>query len=337
MKGDQIVLGHYRDRPAAALLRDGQLDDLLIDAADDAPRPGAVYRAVCDRPVKGQGGIFVKLGNGLTGFLRGARGRSPGQAVLVQVSGHSEDGKAVPVTDRVLFRSRYCIVTPDAPGVNIARSIREDEERDRIEEIAREAVPPERGETGVILRSACESAPPEEIEDDLRRTWDLAMAVMSDTGAGAEHLLDGPDAHQVAWSEWSDVTSVVNDWDIVSDQLDVLRSSRVVVGPTTLFVERTRALVAVDVNMSDTSPAAGTKANFAAARALPRQLRLRGLGGQIVLDLAPMPKKDRKPWEAALRGALKGDPVETSLIGWTPLGHYELTRKRVRRPLEELL
>ena len=36
------------------------------------------------------------------------------------------------------------------------------------------------------------------------------------------------------------------------------------------------------------------------ARDLPRQLRLRGLGGQIVIDPAPMPKKDRKTVESAL-------------------------------------
>ena len=105
-----------------------------------------------------------------------------------------------------------------------------------------------------------------------------------------------------------------------------------------MYVEPTRALVAVDVNTgADVSLAAGIKANMACARALPRALRLRGLGGQIVLDLAPMPKKDRRPFETALRSAFKADDVETTLVGWTPLGHYELQRKRARAPLAEVL
>ena len=83
----------------------------------------------------------------------------------------------------------------------------------------------------------------------------------------------------------------------------------------------------------DFSPAAGLKANLAAARTLPRQLRLRGLGGQIVLDLAPMAKKDRKQFETTLRSAFRADTVETSLVGWTPLGHFELQRKRERLAL----
>jgi Ribonuclease G/E len=103
-----------------------------------------------------------------------------------------------------------------------------------------------------------------------------------------------------------------------------------------MFIEPTRALVAVDVNTGgDFSPAAGLKANLAVAKALPRMLRLRGLGGQITLDLAPMPKKDRKQFELLLRSAFRSDPIETSLVGWTPLGHYELQRKRERLPISK--
>jgi Rne/Rng family ribonuclease len=104
------------------------------------------------------------------------------------------------------------------------------------------------------------------------------------------------------------------------------------------FVEPTRALVAVDVNTGpDVSLAAGLKANIACARALPRALRVRGLGGQIVLDLAPMPKKDRRAFETALRQAFRADDTETALVGWTPLGHYELQRKRARVPVFQVL
>ena len=94
----------------------------------------------------------------------------------------------------------------------------------------------------------------------------------------------------------------------------------------------------LDVNTgADTSPAAGLKANIAAARDLPRQLRLRGLGGQIVVDFAPMPKRDRAAVEQQLRAAFRGEAAETSLAGWTPLGMFEIQRKRDRLPLAELL
>jgi Rne/Rng family ribonuclease len=94
----------------------------------------------------------------------------------------------------------------------------------------------------------------------------------------------------------------------------------------------------VDVNTGgDTTPAAGLKANIAAARDLPRQLRLRGLGGQIVVDFAPMPKRDRAVLDQVLRAAFKGESAETSLVGWTTLGLYELVRKRDRLALADVL
>ncbi|NCM97464.1 MAG: ribonuclease G, partial [Rhodobacterales bacterium] len=105
-----------------------------------------------------------------------------------------------------------------------------------------------------------------------------------------------------------------------------------------MMIEPTRALVAVDVNTGpDTSPAASLKANIAAARDLPRQLRLRGLGGQVVVDFAPMSKRDRAVLDQVLRAAFKGESAETSLAGWTPLGLFELVRKRDRLPLAEVL
>ena len=123
----------------------------------------------------------------------------------------------------------------------------------------------------------------------------------------------------------------------VWEQIEALKSSEVPIAGGSMVIEATRALVAVDVNTGgDFSPAAGLKANMAAARDLPRQLRLRGLGGQIVVDFAPMPKKERKSFEGALKAAIRKDPIETSLVGWTGMGLYELQRKRERWPLDEV-
>ena len=69
-------------------------------------------------------------------------------------------------------------------------------------------------------------------------------------------------------------------------------------------------------------------------RVRSRQLRLRGLGGQIVLDPAPMAKKDRRQFETALRNAFRTCQVDTNLVGWTTLGHFELQRQRARSPLQ---
>ena len=105
-----------------------------------------------------------------------------------------------------------------------------------------------------------------------------------------------------------------------------------------MSVEPTAALVAVDINTGpDMAGNAAAKANLSACNDLPRQLRLRGLGGQITVDFAPMRKVDRKAVEVALKRAFAADPIQTTLAGWTPLGCFELTRKRERRPIVEVL
>lgn len=337
MKGRTIVLDHLGEAEAAALLVDGKLEDLLIDG--DAPRPGTVYRAIADRPVKGQGGMFLKTPDG-PAFLRQVKGLAPGQALLVQVSGYAEPGKAIPVTQKLLFKSRYAIVTPDAPGLNISRAIKDEAERDRLLELAHDAA--EETAHGLILRSSCAGAEGEDIAEDITAMLRLAETVLGDEDTGMETLTEGDGPHVLAWRDWTAPAEVVIDPGGfeelgVLEEIDSARAAEVPLGNgASFFVEPTRALVAVDVNTgSDASLAAGLKANLACARSLPRALRVRGLGGQITLDLAPMPKKDRQAFESALRQALRGEDIETALVGWTPLGHFELQRKRTRQPLAE--
>lgn len=345
MKGRVVLLDMVSGRKAAALMVDGRLEDLILNGDDDTPAAGAIYRAVTQRPMKGQGGLTLDLGAGERGYLRQAKGIPPGQTMLVQISGMAEPGKAVPVTPRPLFKSRYAIVTPDAPGLNVSRRIRDEGERDRLLEIAHAAMEGTDKRFGLILRSAAEEVAEETIGDDIVAMRDLAVAVMADADGPPELLLDAPDAHLMAWRDWSDPDpDAVIDTDGafadhgVPEAVDALLSPSVALsGGAHAYVEATRALVAVDVNTGgDTSLAAGLKANLALARDLPRQLRLRGLGGQVVLDLAPMPKKDRRGFEQALRRAFRDAGEEAVLAGWTPLGHFEVQKKRDRRPLRTL-
>ena len=148
-----------------------------------------------------------------------------------------------------------------------------------------------------------------------------------------EKLIEGPDVF-----EYAD-----RDWPQGATGGDIIECFEEAKAPTFAFreggrmtVEATRALVAVDVDTGgDTSPAAGTKANMSAARDLSRHLRLKGLGGQIAVDFAPMPKKHRRGLESALQSGFRADDIETTLIGWTKMGLFELSRKNARPALHE--
>jgi Ribonuclease G/E len=342
VRGRQILIeplpagGH-----AAALVVDGRLQDILIDPdpTDAAPRPEAVYRALPGRPMKGTGGVIVDLGGGVAGFLRAAKPPAPGRPLVVQVSGWAEPGKAAPVGARPRLKRRTAMLTPGAPGRNLARSLRDPDRRAALAALAETAMAGAEPDLGLVLRTAAGDAADREIEADvagLRAEWaEIAAA------DGPPRLLrPAPGAADEALREWRlpgdslrESPKALADGGIW-EEIEALRQPLVPLGHGSMSVEPTRALVAVDVNTGgDLSPAAALKVNLAAAAELPRQLRLRGLGGQVTIDFAPLARGERPQIERALARALAEDGIETTVAGWTPLGHLELLRKRARRPL----
>ncbi|KGJ03521.1 ribonuclease, Rne/Rng family [Paracoccus halophilus] len=346
MRGRQIVIGQVFGRDAAALVQDGRLEDVIIDPAGVVPlAPGAICRAKVDRLVKGQGGVFLRLPAGARGFLRDRSGLREGQSLIVQINGSAEEGKALPVSARLNFRGRLAIVTPGAPGTNVSRRIRDAEVRDTLTQLGNSALADLADPPGIVFRSLAARAEPTEISQELAQLLDLAQAIAQDREGTPELLLDAPDPAETAWQDWSDPQpdSIVDHPNAFAETgmleaLEAFLKPRVdLPGGAWAEIEALRALVAIDVNTgSDHSPAAGLKANIALVRDLPRQLRLRGLGGQIVVDFAPMPKRDRGTLEQSLRAAFKAESAETVLVGWTAMGLYEISRKRDRIALARL-
>ena len=287
--------------------------------------------------MKGQGGVFVDLGGGRSGFLRG-QPPAPGRPLLVQVAGWAEPGKAPPVTARVLAqgthrdpdaRARRGRTSPAASRANAAR---------RWPRWRRRRSAGAAADLGLIVRTAAAEADDAEVTAEIAALRDAWAALVA---AGPPALLrPAPGAAAEALRDWREPGDAVRKaagaladggvWEEVA----ALRRPLVALGPASMAIEPTRALVAVDVNTGgDTSPAAALKANLAAAAELPRQLRLRGLGGQITIDFAPLAHAERPRVERALAAALRADGIETTIAGWTPLGHLELQRRRSRRPL----
>jgi ribonuclease G len=110
-----------------------------------------------------------------------------------------------------------------------------------------------------------------------------------------------------------------------------------------LIVDQTEALTTVDVNTGGFVGARNFddtifKTNLEAAQAIARQLRLRNLGGIIIVDFIDMLREDHR--EAVLvefRKQLGRDRVKTMAGGFSQLGLVEMTRKRTRESLVHML
>ena len=110
-----------------------------------------------------------------------------------------------------------------------------------------------------------------------------------------------------------------------------------------IIVDQTEAMTTVDVN---TGAYVGHRnleetifrTNLEAAVAIARQLRLRNLGGIIIIDFIDMVEEEhRKQVIQALTDRLTGDHAKNQIMSVSPLGLVEMTRKRTRESLEHML
>ncbi len=110
-----------------------------------------------------------------------------------------------------------------------------------------------------------------------------------------------------------------------------------------IIVDQTEALAAIDVNtgryvgkrtLEDTI----LKTNLEAVREIAYQLRLRNMGGIVVLDFIDMEREDnRRKVYSALQEALSNDKAKTTISHISPIGLIEMTRKRIRESLGRTL
>jgi ribonuclease G len=110
-----------------------------------------------------------------------------------------------------------------------------------------------------------------------------------------------------------------------------------------LVIDQTESMTTIDVNTgayvgSRTLEETIFRTNLEAAVAIARHLRLRNLGGIIIIDFIDMQDEaHRRQVLAALERALAGDRAQTHIVSLSPLGLVEMTRKRTRESLEHLL
>lgn len=110
-----------------------------------------------------------------------------------------------------------------------------------------------------------------------------------------------------------------------------------------LYIDQTESMTTIDVNtgafvghrnLEETT----FKTNLEAAQAISRQLRLRNLGGIIIIDFIDMIEQDHRDQVLrALEKSLEGDRVKSHIYSVSPLGLVEMTRKRTRESLERTL
>ncbi|MEA2755737.1 MAG: ribonuclease [Aliidongia sp.] len=350
------------------LLEDDRPVELRLERDAAASLVGAVFFGRIARVVPSLPGAFIELGLARPAFLPGDKlpgggALIEGAGLMVKIVKDGFADKAPEVTAAPDFPGRFAVWTPFRPGTAVSRQIAPDE-RSRLLALLAPLVNP--GE-GVVLRSHAAGVAAADIAtdlDQLRRNY-AALRAAADTGTGLRRLDPvqnalvrlaagiGPDIDHIVIddraslpllrrglahperAEFDPAPGFAERYGVTEAFEEALATRLPLAGGGDITIEGTVGFTAIDVNLAAAAGRRGRAAdailavNLAAATAVARQLRLRNIGGAIIVDFITMAARDhRRQVETALALVAIGDPVPTELHGWTRLGHLELTRRR---------
>jgi ribonuclease E len=188
-------------------------------------------------------------------------------------------------------------------------------------------------ESGVVTRTIRDyfSADIDEILVDNQEVYKEAQAFFKQTMPKYEKVVKFHQERRPIFSKYQ-----------LEEQIDQINEKKVPLkSGGSLVIEPTEALVSIDVNSGKSTGEKGVedtafRTNMEAAEEVARQLRLRDLGGLIVIDFIDM--RDRKHMaevEKTLKGALKGDKARVEVGRISQFGMLEMSRQRIRPMLEE--
>ena len=301
----ELVVSALPGELRAAVLRDDVLQDLVILRDDAAPQAGDLFFARVQRFDKGLDGAFVDLGLERPGLL---------------ASRDAPDG--LPPEGGTL-----AVKVVRAPAVDKGARVSA-KALDLDPAVLKGLAAPTRLPAGAAPLKAlfAASRPHQVVADDAA----LLRALKSDGGDCNFHLHSGA----LALFEARGLEETVE---------QLLGPRAELPGGGVLLIEPGQTLTAIDVNAGRHDGRGGQAAqarevNLAAVPVIARQLRLRALSGLIVVDfLAMKGPEDRKAIAVALRKAVADDPEPCQVFGISPSGLLEMTRRRGRVPLHELL
>ncbi len=366
---DEILVECRADTLRAAALAKGELIELATEPLRSQGAPGSIYIGRVLGRVPAMRAVFVEIGLARPALLD-VDGEPPqeGTAVPVQVVEAAFADKGARVSRRLALEGRYAVLLPNGKGVAVSRRITAAKQRRQLQDAAAELKNPREG---LIVRAAAMASTDGLAAEigALRGRWDDIQAALAeatppacvfDTGDGMARLLrrfvttdvprfafDDRMLGQRARATAERLFGVTPEIEIEREAGrlfdrhgigDILASADAPVihlpSGGRLAIERTAAVTAIDVDTAEGTalgPDAALRVDLEAAAEVGRQIRLRDIGGVIVVDFVRLKDRaQRARVEAVLRHAVAPDRITVQLLGWTAAGLFEMIRPRGR-------
>lgn len=317
------------------------------------------------------GPLRLKKGSaGITELLE------PRQKVLVQVMKVPTGTKGPRLTGNLALPGRYLVLQPHGQGVNISRRISSEAERNRLRALGVLIKPPGAGllirteadgiaEDQLIddlesllrqweaIQQAAETAAPPVLlnrdEDFINRilrdhtSTDLVRVVVDEPAAVARvSSFLGAEADKVLVEAHSEPSELLEHFKVNAAIRDALKPRVDLPSGGYVIIEPTEALTVIDVNSGSFTRSANARetvlwTNCEAAIEIARQLKLRNIGGVIIIDFIDMDsRRDQLQLLEHFTTAVRDDAARPQIAQLTELGLVELTRKRQGQNIYEL-
>lgn len=295
-----------------------------------------------------------------------------GERILVQVEKDATGTKGPRLSGLIEFSGESLIYMPNGRYVAVSKKIEDSEARENWRQFGYRA---KEENEGLIFRTSCVSRKENELMDELEKLRqeyrDLLRESETKKKAGKVYEADSfikeiiEEAKKIAHGEIAvddlNLKNVLqkhtclpirlhsgkeNIFSAFNAEAEIDKALKRIVwldSGAYLIFDETEALTVIDVN---TGKFAGKqdrrdtvlKTNEMAAEEAARQIRLRDIGGMILIDFIDMKEaSDRKHILAVMENALKNDERRTKLVGFSPLGILQMTRKKTRPAILEAL
>ena len=370
----QIIISSAPEEVRMGLLDNGILQEFLVERAMSAHLVGSIFLGRVSNVVKGIQAAFIDIGLAQNAFLYlgDSKDLTEGASVMIQITKDPRGTKGPTASREITFPGHYVVLFPFADYIGISRKITDETERNRLHAVA-EAYKPEG--MGIVLRTEAEGMEPEILKEDieglvaewnivaaraklakapsfLHRELDLSVRMVRDyfTKDVKEIVTDNPVAFQrirellarmkrtgetrlQLWEGSEDVFSAFGLGDTLASMSD----------RGYLVIDHTEAMTVIDVNSGSYSGKSSLEdtimeINRNAAREIAHQLRLRDIGGIIVVDFIDMhSEENRQEVLSVLESSFAGDKMRPRVQDITVLNLVEITRKKSRQNLEAIL
>ena len=292
----------------------------------------------------------------------------PRQKVLVQIQKDSNDKKGARTTTHIKLTGKYVILMPNTNIVTISQKIVDEKEKDRLLKIIRSKLPENTG--AILRTAAEKKTEKDLVQDlqQLINKWQKIKEKFESEENKPQLLYTSPCILEKLILDMPEnkIDHIeVNDkaeYEQIKNMLENLQEKNIKLELKQNLLEKyelekqiekskqrkiwlscggfitidaTEALVAIDVNSGkftgkNTLEDTVYKVNYEATIEIAKQLRLRDIGGIIIIDYIDMQKVENKEKiEKLLRETLKQDRAKTQVEGFTKLNLMELTRKHI--------